>query len=88
MHFDYYDVSCIDQEETTALILAAEKGYHECLLILLTHGAQVDMGNNVSVMCAFPCDRIGCLCYGYQWALFWTDVNNYHFLCRMTGQLS
>ena len=49
--FDYH-ASCIDQGDSTALMLAAENGHHECLSILLAHGAFVDLPNNVSVKCA------------------------------------
>ncbi len=33
---------CIHQNGLTALILAAQEGHHECLSILLAHGADVN----------------------------------------------
>ena len=38
----------IDQFGSTALVSAAEKGHHECLSILLAHGAKVDKLKEVS----------------------------------------
>ena len=40
---------CIDQNGLTALILAAHKGCHECLSILLAHGAEVNKAAAVSI---------------------------------------
>jgi hypothetical protein len=39
----------IDQDEHTALMIAARKGLHDCLSILLAHGAEVDKATTVSV---------------------------------------
>ena len=40
---------CIVQNGLTALMIAALKGHHECLSILLAHGAEVDKARGVSV---------------------------------------
>ncbi len=39
----------IDQNKLTALKIAAQEGHHECLSILLAHGAEVDKAEAVSV---------------------------------------
>ena len=39
---------------STALVIAAQIGQHECLSILLAHGAEVDKANEVSVLRACP----------------------------------
>ena len=46
----YWD--CIDgnQGNCTALMLAAEGDHNECIKILLSHGADVNMADNVSVL--------------------------------------
>ena len=36
-------------------MVAANKGHHECLSILLAHGAEVDKANHVSAVNACPC---------------------------------
>ena len=36
-----------EQGEATALIMAAEKGCHECVSILVTNGADVDRASEV-----------------------------------------
>jgi hypothetical protein len=41
-----------DQGSRTALMSAAGGGHHECLLILLAHGAEVDKVDKVSVVIA------------------------------------
>ena len=40
----------IDQNGSTALVSAAETGHHECLSILLSHGAKVDQCRTVSIL--------------------------------------
>ena len=45
-----YDYPCFDQGGKTALMIAAYYGYHECLSVLLAHGAAVDKANEVSVV--------------------------------------
>ena len=39
---------CLEQYECTALMMAAKGGFHECLSMLLAHGAKVDKLNEVS----------------------------------------
>ena len=39
---------CFHQDGYTALMLAAQEGYHECLSILLAHGADLDITNDAS----------------------------------------
>ena len=46
---------CIDQDGRTALILAANKGHHECLSLLLARGAEVDRSVGVSAVSAGYC---------------------------------
>ena len=38
---------CIDQNGLTALMIAGLRGHHECLCILLAHGAEVDKSSEV-----------------------------------------
>ena len=40
----------IKQDGYSALMIAAAKGHHECLSILLAHGAEVDRPNEASVV--------------------------------------
>ena len=40
----------IEQDGYSALIIAGANGHHECLSILLTHGAEVDKANRVSAV--------------------------------------
>jgi hypothetical protein len=39
----------MDQNGEVALILAAREGHHECISILLAHGAEVNKAEEVSV---------------------------------------
>ena len=49
-------VTSIDlyQDGATALIIAAEKGHHECLSILLAHGADINRTTGVSLLSGYP----------------------------------
>ena len=51
-----------DQNGYTALVIAALNGNHECLSILLEHGAEVDKANRVSAVSVgdVACMRSGC----------------------------
>ena len=48
LFYDQYCL-CIDQNGLTALIIAAQKGHHECLSILLAHGAEVNKAEALSI---------------------------------------
>ena len=48
-YFFYRYRLCMDQDGSTALMDAAGRGRHECLLILLAHGAKVNKADEVSV---------------------------------------
>ena len=48
-------VVCIAQNGCIPLILAAQKGHHECVSILLAHGAEVDKAGGVSALSAGYC---------------------------------
>ena len=39
-----------NEQDGAALLVAAEKGHHECLSILLAHGAEVDKADRVSAV--------------------------------------
>ncbi len=45
----------IEQQGFSALIIASIKGHHECLSILLAHGAEVDKPNEVGIV-MWSCD--------------------------------
>ena len=47
-------ISVFDQDGNTALMIAAQEGHHECLSILLTHGAKVDKADEVGAVIAWP----------------------------------
>ena len=51
-----------DQNGCSAFLIAAEEGHHECLSILLEHGAEVDKANRVSAVSVgdVACMRSGC----------------------------
>ena len=49
----------MDQDGCTALMKAAGRGHHECLSILLAHGATVNKVDEVSVR--------GVCCIAYLW---------------------
>ena len=51
VHVAYHHYRCFKKDGYTALMIAAAEGHHECLLILLTNGADVDsrQGNFVRV---------------------------------------
>ncbi len=44
----YDPYRCFNQDGSTALMIAAERGHHECLPILLAHGAEVEKARAVS----------------------------------------
>ena len=46
--FLFYQTGC------TALIVAADKGHHECLQLFLKHGAEIDKANLVSAVKVCP----------------------------------
>ena len=50
-----------DQDGFTALMIAARNGNHECLSILLAHGAEVDKAARVS---AVRVGDVACMCSG------------------------
>ena len=52
---------CQLQDGDTALMIAAQEGNHECLSVLLAHGAEVDEAKTVSVR--------GVCCIAYLWDL-------------------
>ena len=46
---------CLRQGGHTALMIAAEAGHHECLSILLAHGAEVDKIDEARAVSAYRC---------------------------------
>ena len=79
MRYNLHCLCCHLQDGHTAVVMAAHKGHHECLSILLAHGAEVDKTNPVSVrgVCsiAFLWDAA---CYGVAAELM---LCNLHCLC-------
>ena len=78
-------VVCIDQDGRTALILAANKGHHECLSLLLARGAEVDKSVGVSIVIGCPWSiwhRLSSMYVNHRWTLVsiigWAHSSNNH----------
>ena len=50
IYYSTFRCNCIDQAGCTALMIVAQKGRHECLSVLLAHGADVNMAGEVSTV--------------------------------------
>ena len=58
---------CIDQLGSTALMMAAHQGHHECLSILLAHGAEVNKAAAVSVRGIASTWNVACIGFAAEW---------------------
>ena len=76
-------ISVFDQDGNTALMIAAQGGHHECLSILLAHGADVNKAGRVSAV-STPIEQHGAgrvviyICVGY---LVWKNGSSYRYRC-------
>ena len=57
-------VECyLDQDGWTALMIVAQEGHHECLSILLVHGAEINKAMNVSALSSLCVNCRGSIVY-------------------------